>query len=98
MGMLINGIWNSEVNNKTIKRTDEFRSFITLNGSSGFKAEARRYHLYVSLACPWASRTVIFRKLKKLENIISMSIVDPLMEENGWVFSNNEGCVPDIAL
>jgi putative glutathione S-transferase len=96
MGMLINGIWKSEVNNKAIKRMDKFRSFISQDGSSGFKAEARRYHLYVSLACPWASRTVIFRKLKKLENIISMSIVDPLMEENGWVFSNNEGCVPDI--
>jgi putative glutathione S-transferase len=75
--------------------TESFHHFITADGSSGFKAEAGRYHLYVSLACPWASRTVIVRKLKKLEDIISMSIVDPFMGEEDWKFSDGSGCIPD---
>ena len=74
MGMLNNGVWNSEMNSKSFTgEMDEFRNFITADGSSGFKAEADRYHLYISLACPWACRTLIFRKLKGLENIISAS-------------------------
>jgi putative glutathione S-transferase len=63
------------------------------SGQGGFKAEPSRYHLYVSLACPWACRAVIFRKLKKLENVISMSIVDPFMGENGWAFSAPDGSI-----
>src|SRR5262249_26233343 len=62
---------------------------------TGFKAESNRYHLYVSLACPWAHRTLIFRKLKQLEKVISLSIVDPLMEEEGWVFSDFPDAIPD---
>ncbi len=61
----------------------------------GFKAEAGRYHLYVSLACPWAHRTLIFRKLKKLEDLISVSIVSPLMFEKGWTFNRDEGSTGD---
>ena len=96
MGLLINGIWNQQANGKSFDgKMDEFHSYITADGSSGFKAEAGRYHLYVSFTCPWASRTLIFRKLKKLENIISLSIVDPVMDENGWVFSSGPNCIPD---
>ena len=60
-------------------------------GEGGFQAEAGRYHLYVSLACPWAHRTLIFRKLKKLEDLISVSIVSPLMFEKGWTFNRDAG-------
>src|SRR3990167_1805433 len=96
MGLLINGVWNPDINSKDYSgRVDSFRHFITADGSSGFKAENNRYHLYISLACPWACRTLIFRKLKKLESIITLSIVDPIMAENGWAFSNEAGCIPD---
>lgn len=72
-----------------------FRNWITasgeqgISGSSGFKAEANRYHLYVSLACPWAHRTLIFRQLKSLEKIISISVVHPHMPENDWTFEHD---------
>ncbi len=96
MGLLINGVWDPNIDSKKFTgKTDAFHNVITADGSSGFKAEANRYHLYVSLACPWASRTLIFRKLKKLENTISLSIVDPLMAEQGWAFSDAPGCIPD---
>jgi putative glutathione S-transferase len=78
-----------------VRYKSTFLDTITADGASGFKAEADRYHLYVSLACPWAHRTLIFRKIKKLEDVISVSIVDPLMGEMGWSFSSNPGCVPD---
>ncbi len=64
-------------------------------GESGFKAEAGRYHLYVSLACPWAHRTLIFRKLKGLESMISVSMVHWIMREKGWTFEDGPGVVPD---
>ncbi|MDH5377450.1 MAG: glutathione S-transferase family protein [Gammaproteobacteria bacterium] len=80
------------------KRKDSvFRHWITADGSpgpsgdGGFKAEAGRYHLYVSLACPWAHRTLIFRKLKKLEDLISVSVVHPDMGEPGWKFADFPG-------
>jgi len=72
-----------------------FRDRVTADGSSGFKAESGRYHLYVSLACPWAERTMIVRMLKKLEEVISISIVDPVLGELGWFFSTNHGCILD---
>lgn len=97
MGLLINGQWNSEVNSKNYKgKTDEFRHYVTADGSSGFKAETNRYHLYISLACPWACRTLIMRKLKGLENIISLSIVDPIFTDQGWTFSDEKDCIPDF--
>ena len=80
---------------KFVRNKSTFLKSITADGSSGFKAEAGRYHLYVSLACPWAHRTLIVRKLKELEEIISISIVDPLMGELGWSFSEEPGCIPD---
>jgi putative glutathione S-transferase len=72
-----------------------FRDRITSNGSSEFPAVAGRYHLYVSWACPWAHRTLILRKLKGLEDAVSLSVVDAFMDENGWAFSGNPGAIPD---
>src|SRR4029077_12256315 len=65
------------------------------SGEGGFEASSGRYHLYVSLACPWAHRTVIFRKLKALENVISMSVVSPDMLQDGWTFNKDEGSTGD---
>jgi putative glutathione S-transferase len=102
MGLLVEGKWQDKwydtksTGGRFVRKDSQFRDWITADGSSGFKAEPGRYHLYVSLACPWAHRTLILRKIKKLENIISLSIVDPLMEENGWEFSDYEGSIPDI--
>jgi len=100
MGQMLDGVWQSE--NKGLKGEDgslkrpdtSFRNFISRSGESGFKAEKDRYHLYVSYACPWAHRTLIFRKLKKLEDIISVSYVHPLMLENGWEFKDD--CKDDL--
>jgi glutathionyl-hydroquinone reductase len=68
------------------RQEDAFREWISDDGSTPYPAVAGRYHLYVSLACPWASRTVIFRKLKGLEDAIGMTIVDPIRDEKGWAF------------
>ena len=73
-----------------VRSPSSFRNWITADGSSGFPAEANRYHLYVSLACPWASRTLMARKLKGLENVISFTVVDWLMLEDGWVFTDSK--------
>src|SRR5207244_3321154 len=76
------------------RQEDAFREWVTNDGSSPYAAAADRYHLYVSLACPWASRTIIFRKLKGLEEAIGMTIVDPIRDERGWAFRNPSGEVP----
>ena len=101
MGLLVKGEWRdqwydtSKSGGEFIRNDAQFRNWVTVDGkagpsgTSGFMAEAERYHLYVSLACPWAHRTLIFRKLKRLENVISVSVVDPHMLEHGWVFSGN---------
>src|SRR2546427_6012726 len=68
------------------RQEDAFREWISNDGSTPYPAVAGRYHLYVSLACPWASRTVIFRKLKGLEEAIGMTVVDPIRDEKGWAF------------
>ncbi|HEV3091186.1 MAG TPA: glutathione S-transferase family protein [Candidatus Cybelea sp.] len=68
------------------RQDDAFRDWVTADGSSGYPATAGRYHLYVSLACPWAHRTVIVRKLKGLEDTIGMTVVDPIRDERGWRF------------
>ena len=65
------------------------------DGSSGYQAEAGRYHLYVSSACPWAHRTIIYRRLKGLEDAISMTIVDPERDERGWAITDTRGTTPD---
>ena len=68
------------------RQEDAFREWISNDGSTPYPAVARRYHLYVSLACPWASRTVIFRKLKGLEEVIGITVVDPIRDDKGWAF------------
>ena len=78
-----------------VRQESAFRNWVTADGSSGFEAEPDRYHLYVCLACPWAHRSLIFRVLKKLENVISVSAVDPIRDERGWRFTDNPGCTPD---
>jgi len=69
------------------RQESRFRGWITPDGSSGFPAAAGRYHLYVSLACPWCHRTVIVRRLKGLEDVVKVSYVDPFRDERGWAFS-----------
>lgn len=107
MGLLIEGVWHDQwydttkTKGKFVRQASQFRNWITPDGSagitgkSGFKAELGRYHLYVSLACPWAHRTLIFRTLKALENIIPVSVVHWFMGENGWTFAPGEGVIPD---
>ena len=100
MGMLIDGRWTTE-NNKPdeagrfVQQQTQFRDWITTDGSSAFPAEAGRYHLYVAMACPWAHRTLILHKLKQLDTAVSMSVVDPFMGENGWIFSQGPDCISD---
>jgi putative glutathione S-transferase len=107
MGLLVRGEWrdrwyDTETKGGRFEREDSrFRDWITADGGPGpdgrpgLKAEAGRYHLYVSLACPWASRALAFRKLKKLEQVISVDVVDPHMGEDGWVFGDFPGATPD---
>jgi len=71
------------------------RDRVTADGSSGFRAESGRYHLYVSLACPWAHRSILVRKLLGLENVISLSVVDPIRDERGWAFTEGPGHTAD---
>ncbi len=96
MGLLIDGQWHDQwydthkSDGEFIRTEAQFRHWITADGSAGqsgqpsFKAEADRYHLYVSLACPWAHRTLIFRQLKGLQKVIGVTVVDPDMLNNGW--------------
>src|SRR6202166_3255064 len=103
MGLLVDGVWQDDVSRTKdgnfIRPAPRFRNWVTPDGSpgpsgeGGFAAEAGRYHLYVSLACPWAHRTIIFRKLKRLESIISLSVVDPFMGESGWAFAAPDGSI-----
>jgi putative glutathione S-transferase len=77
------------------RQADAFANWVTADGSSGYPAAAGRYHLYVSLACPWAHRTVIVRKLKGLEDAIGMTVVDPIRDQRGWAFHDGPGMGPD---
>jgi putative glutathione S-transferase len=77
------------------RQQSRFRDWVTADGSSGVPARAGRYHLYVSLACPWAHRTIILRRLKGLEAAIGMSIVDPIRDERGWAFGPAGGPTAD---
>jgi putative glutathione S-transferase len=106
MGLLVDGVWHDKwydtgKSGKFERSESQFRNWITRDGSAGpsgeggFKAEPGRYHLYVSLACPWAHRTLIFRALKKLENVISVSVVHHFMGEHGWTFLAEDGATGD---
>lgn len=91
MGKMVDGVWHDvwyETKEGRFEREDtSFHGVITADGSSGWPAAAGRYHLYVSWACPWAHRTLIFRALKGLEGVIGVTAVEPLMLERGWSFS-----------
>jgi putative glutathione S-transferase len=93
MGYLLNGVWHdgwydtAKSGGEFVRPASTLRNGITADGSSGYRAEAGRYHLYVSLACPWAHRALIFRKLKRLEDAITVSVVEPVMSAEGWAFS-----------
>ena len=103
MGMLVNGKWQTEETfpsndrGQFIRRDTSIRNWVTRDGApgrsgnSGFRAEPGRYHLYVALACPWAHRTLIFRQLKRLQDAITVSIVDPFMGDHGWSFTAPDG-------
>ena len=107
MGLLVDGRWQDKwydtkwTGGRFQRTTTSFRRWVTADGSPGpdgqdaVPAEAGRFHLYVSLACPWAHRTLILRKLKKLEDVISVSVVDWHMGSEGWVFSQRQSAVPD---
>jgi putative glutathione S-transferase len=107
MGLLVDGQWqdkwyDTKASEGRFEREDAgFRNWVTADGSAGpsgiggFKAEPNRYHLYVSLACPWAHRTTIYRKLKGLEDMISLSIVHPFMGDKGWNFAEGAGVIAD---
>lgn len=107
MGMLVDGKWHdawydtTATGGRFVRSDSQFRNWITADGSAGqtgeggFKAEADRYHLYVSLACPWAHRVLIMRALKGLEDMISVSVVHWLMAGDGWTFADGPAVVPD---
>jgi len=107
MGYFVEGVWAEDnYDPKTdrgrfVRQPTRYHNWVTPDGApgptgeGGFTAEPGRYHLYVSTSCPWAHRTLIFRSLKKLKDLISISIVDPFMDEHGWKFSNAPGTIPD---
>jgi putative glutathione S-transferase len=109
MGFLVEGVRQDQwydtkaTEGRFVRSRSTFRNWVTADGGAGpngggaFKAEAGRYHLYVSLACPWASRAVIFRKLKKLDPVVGMSIVSYHMGHEGWTFDTREGSTGDTA-
>src|SRR5579864_4951482 len=78
-----------------VRQGDAFRGWVSAGGTSEFPAVAGRYHLYVSLACPWAHRTIIVRKLKRLEDAIGMTVVDPVRDDLGWAFREVPGASRD---
>jgi glutathionyl-hydroquinone reductase len=111
MGLLVDGAWQDdnagkEFGSRTkdghfVRKATAFHNYVTADGGpgptgkGGFPAERGRYHLYVSLACPWAHRTLIFRKLKKLEDVISVSVTVPLFGKQGWEFGTEPGATLD---
>ena len=107
MGLLVEGQWRTDwydtksTGGKFVRKESHFRNWVTADGEtgptgkSGFKAESGRYHLYVSLACPWAHRTLIMLKLKGLEEMISVSVVNAIMLDEGWTFEPGEGVIAD---
>jgi putative glutathione S-transferase len=107
MGMMVDGVWQdvwydtSRSGGRFERSTSQFRNWITADGEpgpsgvGGFRAEPGRYHLYVSLACPWAHRTLVFRALKDLEAMIDVSVVDHFMGADGWTFTERDGATGD---
>ena len=110
MGLLVNGIWRDQWYDTTaegghfVRPRTIFRNWVTRDGTAGptgaagFAAAPGRYHLYVSLACPWAHRTLILRALKGLQHLVSLSVVHWRMLDHGWTFEDGPGVVPDPVL
>ncbi len=104
MGLLVNGEWKdqwydtSKTGGKFVRSKSQFENQIIDDENAEFKPESNRYHLYISHACPWAHRALIFRKLKKLEEHISISVVHPLMLDKGWTFQEGVDVIPDNVL
>ncbi|THD42871.1 MAG: glutathione S-transferase family protein [Bradyrhizobium sp.] len=107
MGVMVDGVWRSDdqvsrdPNGRFMRAETQFRDWVTVDGApgpageGGFRAEPGRYYLYVSLACPWAHRALIFRALKGLEGIVGLSVVNWLLREDGWTFAPGAGVVAD---
>jgi len=107
VGVLVDGEWKDQwydtaaSGGRFVRSASTFRHWVTADGRAGasgeggFAAAPGRYHLYVSLACPWAHRTLIMRKLKQLEEVVTVSVVSPLMGSAGWTFAENEGSTGD---
>jgi putative glutathione S-transferase len=107
VGLLVDGVWQDRwydtksTGGRFVRNSAAFRNWVTADGSAGpsgkggFKAEPGRYHLYVSFACPWAHRALIMRKLKGLEEMISLSVVHWRMLEHGWTFEEGPGVISD---
>ena len=107
MGLLVEGVWHDQwydtksTGGRFERQLPQFRSWVTSDGAagpagdSGFTAESGRYHLYVSMACPWAHRTLIYRKLKGLEQHITVSSVNAFMGDQGWTFEPGDSVIPD---
>lgn len=107
MGLLVDGVWRDQwydtksTGGRFERKDSAFRNWVTPDGApgpsgeGGFRAEAGRYHLYVSLACPWAHRTLILRARKKLEGMVGLSVVHWRMLEEGWTFEDGPGVIPD---
>ncbi|MGF1649959.1 MAG: glutathione S-transferase family protein [Hyphomicrobiaceae bacterium] len=103
--MLVNGVWtrswdpvqSKDAKGRFVRQTSSFRNWVTSDGqpgptgTGGFRAEPGRYHLYVALICPWASRTLMARKLKKLDDVISVTVVEPFLGDQGWAFGTYPG-------
>ena len=99
-GAFVEGDWKTErqwqyTDGRFVRQATSFRDWVTADGSSGFPAEAGRYHLYIAWACPWAHRTAIMRRLKGLEGTVGLSAVGSFMGEDGWAFYDEPGVVPD---
>lgn len=102
MGLLINGRWDAEASmipiegGRFVREPAKFRDVVTADGAGGFPAARGRYHLYVAYHCPWAWRTILYRALKGLEDVISMTIAIPNDRREGWIFGDYPGgCAPD---
>src|SRR6478736_5358728 len=101
--MLVDGKWSADWHpiqakdgkGRFVRQDSQFRNFVTPTGEGGFKAEAGRYHLYVALICPWASRTLVARKLKRLEEVVSVAVVEPALTDQGWRFGDYPGSTAD---
>lgn len=101
MGQLIDGVWSVDPPRRSdgrfARKDASFRDWVRADGSTRFAPAAGRYHLYVSLACPWAHRVLIVRALKGLEAVLPVSVVDPFMGDRGWTFSQGPDCADPIA-